>query len=86
MNRQDPAAILADLELLINDTRDALTFGTETERLTLIHLANARECLRKVVDPDRDSLPPGAFGTNQAARVTATGRFRNAREILKGIK
>lgn len=85
MNRSDPARILADLEALISDTRDCLR--SEGDRIALVHLANARECLRQVVeretsytDNERPSYPPGLFEENQHTRKTATEHFRKARE------
>lgn len=85
MNRQDPARILADLEALISDTRDCLR--TERDRLALVHLANARECLRQVVerqasetDNERPSVPPSLLDSNTPKRKTATDHFRKARE------
>lgn len=89
MNRTDVVSLLSDLEELIGVTRDALDAADEGSRLTLVHLANARECLRKVVEsyePDRPSCPPSLWGSNQQGRRTATERFQAARKILKGIK
>lgn len=87
MNRKDPAAILADLECLISDTRDALDASDEASRLSLVHLANARECIRRVVEPpSRPSWPVGVWEENQPKRRTATESFRESRRILKGIK
>lgn len=81
MNRTDPSRILADLEALISDTRDCLDASHEPNRLTLVHLANARECLRKVVESreERQTMPP-LFESNNRTRRTAQEHFRKARE------
>lgn len=83
MNRHDVSSLLEDLENLISDARDALVSGSESDRLTLVHLANARESLRKVVDSSmvRDSMPP-LLASNQPTRTTAAEHFRRARELV----
>ena len=83
--RRDVETVLADLESLMGDARDALDASTDTGRLILVHLANARECLRQAVD-SRASIPPGTYDANQPARRTATGHFREARRLVAEIK
>ena len=68
---------------LAGDIRDC---ANRTRDLGLAREAGDLEAIAKVLEwRARDGTAPGSLDANREARETATGRFRAARAILRGV-
>lgn len=85
MNRSDITTILADISDTMDRVRDLSVSPNRAAALQC--LADAAGHLQRAAErPVLASVPPGCADGNKPTRERASQAFRNARQILAGIK